>query len=74
MDIVCSQFGKTVFVLITDMNKMGTLVSASTVLAIGHVIAQMAVDRETEGPQSQPIFSVRTLLGHDKVCVCVCSV
>lgn len=71
MDIVCSQFGKTVFILITDMNKMGTLVSGLyTVVTADNVIPQMAVDRETEGPQSQPIFSVRTLLGHDKVCVC----
>ena len=29
MDIVCSQFGGTFFILITDMNKMGTLVSGS---------------------------------------------
>ncbi len=74
LDIVCSQFSNRVLLIVSEHQKLGTVVSCAATAHSAHVstslVPQMEVVRDpviTAGPTHCSTYSVRTLLGKDNV-------
>lgn len=68
VDVVCSNFGDRTVLLVTHLNKIGTLVSSITYQVQSFIlIIQLEVSHDALLGTSSTTFSVHTLLGKDEV-------
>lgn len=69
LDVICSYFGDRAFLLITHLNKIGTLVRKKCYngIKINIVVLKLEVSRDSILGTSSTTYSVKTLLGKDEV-------
>lgn len=75
LDVVCSSFGDRVFLLVTHLDKIGTLVDQLDSLHAfkPHFVLflQLDVSRDSVMTDSSHTYTVKTLLGRDEVKPCI---
>lgn len=72
LDVICSYFGDRVFLVVTHLNKIGTLVNGRrknirTFTNEFYFILKLEVSRDSILGTSSTTYSVKTLLGKDEV-------